>query len=819
MLTSRSMPARLPRLLLAMLFTVSLFASLLIARPAMPGLIEDHYSNISAPDVPSLAFAPARETKSGVAYELRSADGGVSFAPDAIEFISPQARTQLRFVGGSASAIEPELRLPGVINELIGDSARAWRANVPTYGSLVYRRLYPGIDLRYDGAGGQLKATYTLAAGVAPELIRWQYGGAQRVSVEQNGDLKVTLGPDVLLTERTPLAWQDIDGQRVPVAARFVVAADQSVGFALGAYSPAHPLIIDPTIEWSAGFGGVSPAEGASIARDSAGNLYMVGRAQRDLPLVAPLQPAFAGVYDAFVLKLDPSGTTVLYSTYLGGRERDEAHSVAIGGDDSIYVFGETMSGDFPLVNPLQNASGLDYTAFVARLNPAGNALIYSTYLNNTLVTGPRSLALGTDGSAYIVGRATGAYSTTPGALKPSCDNFSDGFVARIAADGGSFIYSTCLGGSGFDIARSIALDAAGNAYVVGNTSSDDFPTQNALQASRGSSSAFAAKLNPAGNALVYSTFLPGYARAVAVDAAGSAYVASSIFAGGAPVVGGFDSSYGGGICPVMFDDPCADIYLTRLNPSGAQRLYSTYIGGGGDDIVGDIAVDAAGAVTIVGQSSSADFPLVRAIDSTLAGKDGVVVRLDASGQIDYSTFVGGETSIAYGSAGDDAALSLAVTTDAAFVLARVRTDNFPLTRVLHEGGFLYGGTAVLKLVPEDRPLANIAASTDGPTLVGEPTAFAATTPTLTRASYSWNFGDGTTGSGRTASHTYAAVGNYTATVTATNEAGTYTASTQVNVVVPKTAQTSFQSSLGGGVPTVVVSGNYAYIGEGAAFV
>jgi hypothetical protein len=393
------------------------------AAPSLPTNAAPH-----APDFGKLplSFVPnAGQTDPSVRFQVASLGGTIFFTPREVvlslpspadqdqrrgrqrgERLDPQSEIQkrarsgesdsrqsvlrLRFAGANpAPGVSGAEQLPGIVNYFPGNDPARWRANVPTYAGVVYTELYPGIALRYDGHEGTLKGTYTVAAGADPRVIRWRYEGATAVQVDAlTGDLRVELPGGAAggrtLTERAPSAWQERGRRRMAVQVRYDVAGDGSVGFALGAYDAAQPLIVDPTLVYSTYLGGSGDDDGRSIAMDAAGNVYITGETlSTNFPTQNPLQPAFAGVTDAFVVKLNASGSARLYSTYLGGDSNDQGNGIAVDASGNAYITGFT-DGNFPTQNPLQANVVGTVDAFVVKLNSTGNALIYSTYLGGS---------------------------------------------------------------------------------------------------------------------------------------------------------------------------------------------------------------------------------------------------------------------------------------------------------------------------------------------------------------------------------------------------------------------------------------------------
>lgn len=362
---------------------------------------------------------------------------------------------------------------------------------------------------------------------------------------------------------------------------------------------------------------------GGQIAVDAAGSAYVAGAtSSSDFPITTgAFQTALAGGSDAFVTKLDPSGSALLYSTYLGGSSDDGAFGIAVDGAGSAYVVGATSSSNFPTTTGAFQTAKVNFQdGFITKLNPAGSGLVYSTYLRGT--NGIFGLAIDAAGSAYVTGGTPLTnLPTTLGAFQPSHGGGGDdAFVVKLNPAGSGLVYATYLGGSGGDGADGIAVDALGNAYVAGGTGSTNFPTTSgAFQTNNaGGSDAFVTKLNPTGTGLVYSTYLGGsgadQALAVALDSSGNAYVTGGTRSTNFPTTSGaFQTTNAGGL----------DTFVAKLNPLGASLVYSTYLGGGGDENANGITVDALPNPNayVVGNTNSTNFPTTSgAFDTTFNG-------------------------------------------------------------------------------------------------------------------------------------------------------------------------------------------------------
>jgi len=371
------------------------------------------------------------------------------------------------------------------------------------------------------------------------------------------------------------------------------------------------------------------------IAVDSSGNAYVTGSTwSTDFPTTQNgFQTTYGGGYnDAFVTKLSPEGNSLVYSTYLGGSGMDVGHSIAVDSSGNAYVTGYTDSTNFPTQNAYQGSRSGDYDAFVTKLSPEGNSLVYSTYLGGSGGDRGYGIAVDSQGNAYVTGLTRSTNFPTQNAYQGSNRGDRDAFVTKLNPQGNSLVYSTYLGGSGMDVGNGIAVDSSGNAYVTGKTESTDFPTQNAYQGRYGGGTydAFVTKLSPQGNSLVYSTYLGGSAWdegcGIAVDSQGNAYVTGETASANFPTQNAYQGRYGGGTY---------DAFVTKLSPEGNSLVYSTYLGGSGEDRGYGIAVDSQGNAYVTGETASANFPTQNAYQGSNGGNgDAFVTKLSFEGNI-----------------------------------------------------------------------------------------------------------------------------------------------------------------------------------------
>lgn len=398
-------------------------------------------------------------------------------------------------------------------------------------------------------------------------------------------------------------------------------------------------------LEYSTYLGGSDDDAGYDIAVDAAGNLYITGYSgSLDFPTTHTGYGALSGMDDVFITKLNSLGSVMLYSTYLGGYSRDYGYGIAVDAAGAVYVTGETSSNDFPLVSPIQATKGIVADVFITKINATGTAIVYSTFLGGNYTDRDLDIAIDTSGAAYVTGEASSTdfpqKNPIQGALPPGGPYPPDGFVTKINPSGSALVYSTYLGGRSYDETRGIAVDAAGAVYVTGTTSSPDFPTEKPLQLSNGDWDAFITKINPAGSAFVYSTYLGGssvdFGESIAVDSSGAAYVTGSTssrdFPAVSPIQGYNDSGYD-------------DVFIAKVNPAGDALTYSTYLGGSSVDRSYGITVDNHGNAYVTGDTWSTDFTLVNPVQGAYGGgfSDAFVTMVDFSGKaFGYSTYLGG---------------------------------------------------------------------------------------------------------------------------------------------------------------------------------
>jgi beta-propeller repeat-containing protein len=622
---------------------------------------------------------------------------------------SSRVRAVLRMTFGGANPnprIEGRDELPGRANYFVGRTPTRWRTGVATYAEVRYADLYPGIDLIYHARQRELEYDLVVRPGGDPTRIALDVRGADTVAVDQRGDLVLQTAAG-MVRQPKPVIYQRIDGGRRVIPGGYVLGAGGRIGVRVGPYDPSRPLVIDPVLVYSTRLGGNNLDEGTSIAVDRAGNAYVTGFTySANFPtLPEAAQPRFGGAVDVFVAKLNPTGSALVYTTYLGGTGDDRGLGVAVDSAGNAYVAGITLSPDFPTTaGAVGTTFGGESDAFVAKLSPNGSALVYSTYLGGINFDAASAIAVDTAGHAWVAGLTWSAdFPTTERATQRALRGPENAFVTKLNRAGSTLVYSTYLGGSAFDAAAGIAVDAAGNAYVTGATSSIDFPTTaRAVAPTRlGAANAFVTKLDPAGGELAYSTYLGGgddEGLAIAVDAHGNAYVTGTTSSRRFPTTHRAFQGANGDVCtapPPQFC-PAGDGFVTKLNPTGSAFAYSTYLGGNGADVGFGIAVDSHGNAYVTGSTSSTNFPSTPgALRRTLAGRlDAFVTQFNPAGAVVHSTYLGG--------GGDDAGFGIAVhTVGEAYLTGSTASTDFPTTHDVVEpplGGLPDGFVARIRL-------------------------------------------------------------------------------------------------------------------------
>jgi uncharacterized repeat protein (TIGR01451 family) len=553
----------------------------------------------------------------GVAFAARGLGYGVvltdSGATLGLSSTTGQTATVTMSLAGASRrpSVTGRERLPGVVNHYIGSDRGRWRTGVELFERVRYASVYDGIDLEFYGNQQRLEYDFLVAPGADPRAIRLRFDGASRLEIDGAGDLLLHVADGQPLRQHAPVSYQTIDGRRIPVESRYTRLETGDIGFALGDYDPAHPLTIDPVIVYSTFFGGTSQETIYDMALDAAGNIYVTGTTQDQAGFPTtpgafqPVKPGPVNTTDAFVAKFNPQGSALIYSTFLGGT-----------GDDNT-----------------QNSQA--HPGRIA-VDAAGNAHV-------------AGLTLSTDFPVSANAAEPTIGSTAPGT--------PDAFFVKLGPTG-AFLYGTYIGGTDREYATGIGVDDAGNTYVAGMTRSDSiteafFTTANGFSGTlRGTYDAFLYKYDVNG-ARVYATYLGGdgadmantTSGGLAVDGQGRAYIAGDTQSTNFPIVNGRQTTNGGGQW---------DAFLAKIdtNLAGAASLvYSTYLGGSSDDLASSVALAPNGVACLVGETRSANFPTQSAPFPIFEGGivDAFVAKIDTTqsgvASLVYSTYLGGAAS------------------------------------------------------------------------------------------------------------------------------------------------------------------------------
>jgi hypothetical protein len=615
-----------------------------------------------------LSFEPNRgQAGAGTLYLARGNGYLLSLEPSGSRIMlrhkDKSAEISSKLLGSSKSsrleALDP---LPGHSSYFRGQDHAKWVTGVPNFARVRAAGIYPGIDLIYYGNQNRLEYDFVVAAGADPSAIRLRFDGVRSLRTDAEGNLILSTPAGDLIQQR-PDIYQTLEGMRQPVAGRFVIHGRRTVTFELASYDRSRSLVIDPVLVYSSFLGNGYQDEGNALAADAAGNLYLVGdtfsvtygdsdvlirkiapdgstflysadmggsdndygtgvavdstgsvyvcgySASTDFPLSdTPFQDGNAGNNNAIVLRLDPTGSTLIFSTYIGGSYDDRANALALDSQGNVYVTGGAISVDFPTSAGAYQAAlkgGID--CFVVEFDSRGNG-IFSTFIGGGSDDQANGIAVDNQGNSYITGQTVSdSYPQVNASFQHSRHGGSDAFVTELSADGSTLVYSTFAGGGGDDIGYGIAVSQAGQAYVVGTTTSSDFPTTNGAyqRGYNGSGDIFVLAYSANGQNLTFSTYLGSHGvedgNSIALDSSNNIYVAGDTNSDQYPVTadavqrnrkGGFDA------------------IVSVLDPTGSRLLYSTFFGGSGDDTGSAIAVDPFANVYLTGITISFDYPL-----------------------------------------------------------------------------------------------------------------------------------------------------------------------------------------------------------------
>lgn len=575
------------------------------------------------------------------------------------------ASLRMRLLGAKS---EPESvgdgELPGKSNYFIGNDPSKWRSNIPHFSRVAYREVYPGVDLVFHDSRQELEFDFVVAPRAKAGKIALRFEGASQMRVDAAGDLVLaTEAGDIHLHK--PVAYQEEAGARHPVDANFAIRKNGEVAFELGAYDGRRPLVIDPSLLFSTYLGGSGEDEAEAIVAFG-GDVYVAGKTNSvNFPLSAAEQGTPGGGFDVFVTELTELGDGLVFSTYLGGSQDDEATAISTGGlDGGVWVAGVTASPDFPVTTgAIQSKFGGGASdAFVVNLFSNGT-LSYSTYLGGSGDDGATSIIACADYTICVAGWTFSTDFPTSNPFQSANHGGEDGFITEIGYPN----VSTYLGGSQNDRINALVLGPNG-ITVIGSTASPDFPvTAGAFQPKCGSDgncngglddafvTEISLQLNPP-SALISSTFLGGSGAdegtGIALDESGNVWVVGQTLSPDFPVTpGAFQTKCG-------TDGNCNggqhDVFLTSLNlpyTGPSTVTYSTFLGGGGDDVGTGIVFDSFGNIYVTGRTESTDFPTGPALQppfqaANAGGADAFITAFKPIGSggppLLYSSYLGG---------------------------------------------------------------------------------------------------------------------------------------------------------------------------------
>jgi len=580
---------------------------------------------------------------------------------------------QASFVDANPNAeVVPEGLTEYKCNYFLGNDPAKWRTDVPNYSTVTIKSICPGVDAVFRGRDEGIECEYLATSAGELAQVKVEYLGAHSVSIQQDNSAILTTNLGEMRFDGVLPVSDSISARRAltanaasPRSLSLVYSTylgggdDQGWGIAVDSsrcayvngftYSSSFPIqdpldgslsgVVDAFVTklsangnglvYSTYLGGESVDASIDIAVDGSGCAYVIGlTASPDFPIHNAYDGSLNGSGDVFVTKLSAAGNVLVYSTYLGGGQYDEARSLAIDSSGCAYIAGITHSPDFPMQNPFDGSMNDTIDVFVTKLSAAGNTLLYSTYIGGGSPDQAFGIAVDKTGCAYVTGRTSSSNFPTQNPYDMSYNGNADAFVAKLSAAGNGLLYSTYLGGGSSDYGYGIAVDGSGCAYITGHTSSTNFPTQSPFDVSyNGGDDAFVAKLSAAGNGLLYSTYLGGGdfddGANIAVDNSGDVYVTGYTSSLDFPTLNPYDGSYSGGQ---------SDAFVTKLLAAGNELEYSTYLGGEYRDAANGIAIDDAGHAYVTGLTSSSDFPTRNPYDGSFSGdlNDAFVTKIGA---------------------------------------------------------------------------------------------------------------------------------------------------------------------------------------------
>ena len=663
----------------------------------------------------------------------------------------------LSFVNANACLPVGSEPLASRSNYLLGNNSEAWKKDLQNYNALLYKNLYSNIDLKYYMLNGEVKYDYMVHPGGKIADIKMKYTGIKSLTVDKDGALSIHTGLTIL-KDYLPRSYQLIDGKEIPVKVHYQLSGKYTVGFVAEEYNTCYPLVIDPALIYSTFVGGSGDdyEYTGGISLDASGNIYVTGRtSSANFPTTAGVvQAGYAGSMDAFVFKLNPTGSALVFSTFIGGNDLDAGYTTKIDPvTNDIYVAGTTGSSNFPTTAGAFHTSyaGGIYDPFLCKLSAAGNSFIYSTLMGNAQDDYGAGLEIDNFGNAYVVGQSSGTYPTTAGAFQSVYGGGTwDVFVTKFNTTGSAVIFSTMLGGPSEDHSHSIQVDANYDVYI-GGMAKTGFPTtagafDNTFNG--GQWDMYVAKMNSTGTALIYSTYVGGPGadwtwNGLEIDNAGNAYEVGYVQSGFPTTAGASQTAYGGGTF---------DVGIFKLNSSGNALIYSTFIGGSGDDEGWGISLGANNEAFITGLCSFS-YPYTPCAWDTIfnGAQDAFITELNSTGStLLYSTYIGGTAN--------DQGYNIIDVGNLVYVAGSSSSADFP-----HSTGAYDTTSNGLK----DIVVFELDISGTNSTIANFNSALSVclygsiqfNNTSLNATSYSWNFDDGTSSTLQNPQHTFTTSG------------------------------------------------------------
>jgi hypothetical protein len=635
------------------------------------------------------------QTASPQAASPQTAQSAAAVSPSP----TPNTVIRLGMVGANPNPVAVgENQQAGKANYFIGNDKSKWHTNVAMYGKVRYKNIYPGIDLVYYGNPSQMEYDFELAPGADPNQIQFDVKGAESVSIDGGGNL-VLQTKQGSLQMRSPVLYQTFNNMKIPITGGYAMKSSTRVAFSVNGYDKSKPLVIDPVLLYATYLGGLADDSAAGVAVDASGSAYIAGWTQSTNFPVASEGYTNQFNTIAFVAKLDVSGSSLVYADFIGATY-DYGTAVALDSNNDVYITGYTCSVNFPIVNGYQTEMNGCFDGFVSKISPDGSTLLYSTYLGGSNGTYPYGIAVNAAQEFYVAGTTYSTdfpmQSAYQSSVLPNAGPYYGqyGFVTHFTADGSALVFSTYLAGntnvveqcyygpcwpSPNTIFNGIALDGNGNAYVGGTTNTYNFPTTSGAYLTSenlpdNQQIGVVAEFSATG-ALTYSTYFgsvvnyPTSVTAIAVDGNGSAYITGTGYADG-----NFPETSPNLCDQTVIGWACGYGYVTKLDPTGSTLVYSTFLPPNNYGSPQAITLDSQNDAYVAGYSNNNTMTLMNPIEAYTNQQDIVLTEIDPTGSIElFGTFIGGN--------GNDTATGIAVDASGSmYVVGNTDSSDFPVT-------------------------------------------------------------------------------------------------------------------------------------------